>query len=395
MILDILSLILYIATIIYGVVIGVDQNRSKRKQNLYFLWLYIFLCFGYMTGSDWRAYEIDYTEGLNSWQYITEPLSWVVISYAPKFISDFWLFLGISKCCYLASTIYVYKRITAFPVASIACAVEMFLIFMLVDNPLRYMFSLIPVNIAIVKGYQFIQGENRKKKNIIEIFALILIGALFHNSCLVFFLLFPLLYIFRDISKYNRSFIFVAFIILFIVTSSPELINSVKNFITSIFASSIDGRTYEGYDAQSAVSAFSFGNVLKILFLLLVLVTRNKVISSFDNGKIVYSYSVLYFFIDRMTVMIESGYRLVIPLMIFYSIYVGYLLCIKSKIGYFIITYLVLQISLSIWSGFIYAPYSNSIPYILMGHKQYYERYYHNFDAARQRTGKDLYYNAK
>lgn len=389
MIIDILSLVLYVSTIIYGVAIGVARKVCKKKYKIYLLWLYIFLCFGYMTGSDWRNYETFYTEGLYSWQFITEPLSWAVFTFAPKLINDFWLFLGITKCCYLASTIYVYKKIAAFPIVSIACAVEMYLIFMLVDNPLRYMFALIPINVAIVKGYQYIQGENRSKKNIIVIFTLLLLGALFHNSCLVFFLLFPLLYIFRDISNYNRYFIFSAFIIFFILTSSPDLINSIKGSITSIFASSIDGRTYEGYDAQSADSAFSFGNVLKILFLLLVLRSRDMVISAFSDGKTVYSFSVIYFFVDRMTVLIESGYRLVIPLTIFYSIYVGYLLHVKSKSGYFIITYLVLQITLAIWSAYVYIPYSNSIPYILNGHKSYYERIDYNLDAARQRTGKD------
>ena len=50
---------IYIVTFLLGILLdNIRVHRNVRRA--FIVWLYIFLCFGYMTGSDWRAYELQY-----------------------------------------------------------------------------------------------------------------------------------------------------------------------------------------------------------------------------------------------------------------------------------------------------------------------------------------------
>ena len=390
MTLDVISILLYICTFLVGLYRGIKYSKISNNK-LFVIWIFVFLCWGYMTGSDWRSYENDYYGDLYPWQYITEPLSLLVFTYVPNIISDFWLFLGLSKCLYLATVFYFYNKITNNPLAAVACAIPMFLVSLLIDNPLRYMFAMIPLTIAIAVGVESVD-KGFTKKRIFRMVVFILLASMFHNSCFIFLIIFPLAFRFRNISKLSRVAIFVAFLILVVITSDVSLINSVKQLYVSTFSIFGEVKEYSGYDAVDNSSVFSIGNLFKIVLLGIVLYTRGKVVGSSKYSELFYSFSIFYFFIDRFTILIESGYRLTMPFMYFYSLYVINLLKMKVRIGRFVLVYMVLSFVMTMWSTFVLIPYSNSIPYILTGHKSYNERYYNNFDAQRARTGIDSSY---
>ena len=100
---DLLSFLLYLLTFLGGFLVDKMRPNSKVRK-VFILWLYIFLCFGYMTGSDWRSYENEYITGsVKSWNYVAEPLSLITLTKLYHIIPDFWLFLGICKCIYLSN----------------------------------------------------------------------------------------------------------------------------------------------------------------------------------------------------------------------------------------------------------------------------------------------------
>lgn len=387
---DIFSVLLYICTFLIGIYRGI-KNPSVSKNIIFVIWIFIFLCWGYMTGSDWRSYENDYNGDLYPWQYITEPLSLFVFTYVPNFITDFWLFLGLAKCIYLASVFYFYKKITDSPIAAVSCAIPMFLVSLLIDNPLRYMLAMIPLTIAMTMGVESINSGFTKRR-LFKLFLMLVLASLFHNSCFVFFVIFPIVYIFRDISKLPRGTVFIIFLVLVVITSNVSLINSVKQLYVSLFGILGEVKEYSGYDAISNNNVFSIGNLFKIVFLGIVLSTRDQMLGRFRYSELIYTFSVYYFFIDRFTILIESGYRLTMPFMYFYALYVINMLRLRLRIGRFVLIYMVLSFVMTLWSTFVLIPYSNSIPYILNGHKAYNERYYNNFNAQRSRTGVDSSY---
>ena len=45
---------------------------------------------------------------------------------------------------------------------------------------------------------------------------------------------------------------------------------------------------------------------------------------------------------------------------------------------------------MNLWTSFDLIPYSNSIHYIVFGHKTYSERYEYNIKAYQERTGKTI-----
>lgn len=388
--LDILSIILYVITFLGGIYIGVKNNQKAKT--LYQLWLYLFICFGYMTGSDWRIYELHYNEGLHWWQYISEPFSWIVLTYMPKIIPDYWLFVGLCKCLYLLSFTKLARKLSEYPIAVAGCSVPMFLAFLLVDNPLRYMLALIPLNFAIIRVVD-IYEKGFRLTQLFRIVSLIIVASLFHNTCIVYLVILPLIIVCGNISRINRFGIFISFLVVVILTSNVDLLNAIKETVVSSMTIIGDTKNYSKYDFERTESLFALGNILKIGFLVIILLSRDAFIGKIRHSKLIFTCTIFYFFLDRFTLIIEAGYRLVIPLQFFYCLYIIGLISLSSRYGKIIIVYLFLQFTSIMWGSFVYIPYSNSIPYILNKHKTYNERYYNNFKALENRTGKDQSYD--
>lgn len=85
---------IYIITFLLGILL--DSFRvNKNIKIVFIIWLYIFLCFGYMTGSDWRAYELQYQSADYYYYNATYEKGFYTLFYFLKlFISDFFITLA-------------------------------------------------------------------------------------------------------------------------------------------------------------------------------------------------------------------------------------------------------------------------------------------------------------
>lgn len=389
----IFSSFLYLSTVIAGLYLDTKPVRKYlRLRKIYVLWLYIFLCFGYMTGSDWRSYELTYETGSKLHRYLTEPSSWFVFSYFPVIIPDYWIFVGIAKCIYLYSIIHLISKVTPSWMSVLALLVPVQLTFMLIENPLRFMLAGIVINYVLLDLY--LCFSNKKEKHGIRILLkniiLIIWAASFHTSCLIFVLIVPFLFLYRTISKINTFIILVIYILVTIITSNLSLVIEMKQLLILMLQQYMEVSDYSTYEAEDDNSLFSIGNFSRIFFFILVLLSKKAIISKYQNGSVIYGFTVFYFFLFRILFLIPTGFRLTLPLAIFFVVYNIQMLKTKKIYAYVIILYTLVAFSKQLWNGFGFIPYSNSIPYIIKGHKPFYERHMYNLHEYKERTGEEF-----
>lgn len=391
----ILSVLLYLATIGIGFILGRKGNNvSKRSRAIYMMWLFVFLCFGYMTGSDWFHYEMVYTDfETYSSRYESEPGSWVLFKIMPQLISDFWIFTALMKCLYLYSFIFLASKITDRLYSVLALSVSCVLAFMLIQNPFRFMMAQIFINFSISLIYASLTKTYPVKVPIIKALSLLILACLFHNTSIIYFVLLPLLFLSPHIYKANSIVLFVIYVgITFLVSNLSFITEMLEQFVlvASQFA---DMKDYaSSYSPEDNSAFFTIGNLFNFIMFLLVLVSRDSVIRKYSNGKVVYGIAIIYCFLSRILILIPTGFRLALPFAVFYVLCIIYILGCNSKkvIGLFMITYIHLAFAKKLWTVYDMIPYSNSIPYIVTGHLPYDERCNHNINEYYLRTGETV-----
>ena len=137
-------MLFYILTVVIGVALGFSKHNSgtiKVIRKVFIIWLYVFLCFGYTTGSDWRWYETEFESLQNIFdlRWSSEMGFNSIFLFCKRAFGDYWLSVGILKCLYLYTLIRVVKRITPYWPCVISLMITGYLKFMLIDNPLRFM----------------------------------------------------------------------------------------------------------------------------------------------------------------------------------------------------------------------------------------------------------------
>ena len=142
-----ISILLYLVTFGLCVWLDLKPNASNGFRKFFIVWLYVFLCFGYMTGSDWRSYEPDYGDS-PMYYAITESVFYYCFFGLSKVIPDYWLAVGLLKMLYLHSFFKVVRSYTD-KYLFVTAVVFQTLLFMLIDNPLRYMVALTCVNYGL------------------------------------------------------------------------------------------------------------------------------------------------------------------------------------------------------------------------------------------------------
>lgn len=431
MVSSIVSLFIYIVTIIWGLFLDYviyskpgkySAKRIKSLRHFYLLWLYVFLCFGYMTGSDWRNYELTYKYGDGIDRFLSEPISWFIFTIFPKVIPDFVLFMGVVKCFYLYSVYKLVSTITDRWVSVLAILIPFKLSFMLIQNPFRFMIALIFVNLAFRYYYLYFLSPNRNKKKtaMVAVFGLTLVSVFVHNSCVVFLPLLLVSLLSPHISKINPFLLFVLYIVFSVFTSNLSFINELKENAIFFVQNYMEMSDYANYESEDNEAIWSVGNLLRFLFFFFILRSRNQICGLYENGAIVYGFAILYLFLSRLLILIPTGFRLTLPFMVFYVVVIIYMWMCKQKyketlsllskssvdnysmswrlkrLGSYsyiplfalvIITYSFLSFGKKAWTSYDILPYSNSIPYFVVGHKTYEERSQNNLNAYQIRLG--------
>lgn len=373
-------MLIYIITFLLGILFdNIRVSRNVRRS--FVLWLYVFLCFGYMTGSDWRAYELQYQYVDYYYLNATYEKGFYTLFYFLKlFISDFFIALALLKCIYLYTIIRLFRQLTPFWISSISILLPISLLFMLVDNPLRFMTAVIILNIAL----RYLLNGYMKKFFMIAAFA-----PFFHITT-IFIILILLLIKFDEFILCRKKIVLVIsfFIVSFVFSSTGPVSNLISQLIPQLEL--LGAKNFNSYLVEDNDAFFTVGSIMNVVLFIIIVSFKDYLIESNKYGKKIYASIIIYFFLFRVLLIVPSGFRLMIPLGYFLSIAVAMLLKKNNIVRFSFILYFTILMSKTLWQGYVYLPYSNSIWYILTEHKQYSERDNNNIKYYEHRTGKSL-----
>ncbi len=370
----------YILTFLAG--FSIDSLSYKSSKNylllrcLFIIWLFVFLCFGYTNGSDWRYYEMDFYS--NTYHDYDVGYAFLM-QILKKVFNDFWLLYGLLKCAYLYSCIRVLKELTPRWLSSLSVMFVVSLLIMLIDCYLRFMLAMIFFNIAmiLVLRKQYIIG-----------FTIAVVSVFFHAAsiiCVAFLFFIP----YNLFSRLKNWVLILIYFIILGLTIGLNSISYVQEYISQIFLTYNWGNNgYIDYMITSNEVVFGLGSVLNIFIFAFVLWTRKNVIRNSTNGDLLFSMTILYFYASRLFMVVPTGFRMAIPISFFYCTYISFIICHYKPYRNILILYFALLMTKNIWTTFVYLPYTNSIPYIIsQKHLPFNKRTSINLDNYRERTG--------
>jgi hypothetical protein len=353
------------------------MKQTKLLERVVFVVIAIVLCCGYMTGSDWRTYEPDYYNGYNI-NYI-EPLYKSLSNLFSYIGVEFWIFFITLKIFLLFLLFKVYKR---FEIPLFFCIMVFIPILGLpffIDNPMRNLIAY------IIFAYSVRYIDSREfPKYLIGI----TLAFLAHRTAII---LLPLYFLYNV--KIKKSILLTLYVLLSILLSSPQIMLSALNIGSQIAIFGIDEKI-QWYinDIQTnplsihlQFRLFSWGLVIRIVIFLILLYFKERIMTTFKYGKLLYFLFICYLFFDRVSLSVNLLMRLTIYFKLFFVCMAGYLLTLLSEKNQFIVKILVcvgcifwtINVVTSTWK---YIPYTNYIDYAMRGDfPSYEERSDYNF----------------
>ena len=339
------------------------KRPDKRIFEFVVLVVCFIICFGYMTGTDWRAYEEiydSYKEPDNFyWRFLfVEPLYLCLNIIGNEAQLSFWTFYLIIKVLIFYKVISIFRRICPSNVCLLALTFYLGFwgVMIFIDPPFR---NLIAVYIFLCSIRYFYERDLKKY------LLLCWLAILFHYSA---FLLIPLYFCNRSFSNRN---IIIAFVLVNLLLLDADwvfaLIGKLLFFLPQV-AAKIENYTIGGEaETTGAGKILSLGYFIHIFFFIIILKFR-KIIENRPYGNLIFNMGILYIFIFRLglTVLIFSRIQLFIS--IFYSIAVALsLMSMKSnqKLFYVFIIYALAVFSNVNQMRSVYmVPYTNYFFYL-------------------------------
>lgn len=369
--------------IILFILIFADLAHVKSKSALIFVFAVVgaFLCMGYMTGSDWRSYEIEYNEtninelwngrieyGYNAYMLISKYLG---INFWPFFIFTKWVLLYfIFK--------FIIKLCGNKNYFSLAMYFAFSGVFLFIDNPMRNLIG----SVIFLFSIKYVLENNFTKYTLI-----CLLSSLFHLSFLFFIPVFFIL----NINFKSRNFV-IAFILmnLLLLFFSDSIVNGVK--LLEIFNYLYTGKLQEqvsGYVLSEELkdTPFTLGMLSRYMIFAIIIISRKKIESYSNYGRIIFNASIFSLFITRLTLVWPISLRFSIPFSVFYSVCLG-IIVIKSKGNFKLLYYMFFlfialgTIYTQVTGSYKYIPYSNYFEYIFSKKPDYNYRCNYNYNNS-------------
>lgn len=357
-------MIIYICCLICFLLSSLIKDEFLKNILLY-LPLFI-VCFGYMTGSDWRSYELIYKGNINK---VYEPGISLIFQFGRTFNLSFWvLLISIKIICYL-KTIEIFKKyFQEYSGLFITLFFAEWGFYLFVDNPLR---SFMSFYISLF----FIDNLLREEFKKALLFAFI--ACLFHYSSIFLFLIF-----FIKNRIISASSYFLIFLILFIFTSFYLDLVLVK-IASMMYGEFLESRMLDYLkNPNYIVTENRIGYVHRFFFLSLIAFNIKKFSTDYKTNSI-FTFAILYLILypvtSKIIVLKRFELFLVVPFCIaLYYILQG-ILKWKSQLVIIIVLFSLIKSILLFRTDYRYVPYTNIIVELLKGSQNnYYYRSKYN-----------------
>lgn len=357
-----MGIYIFVLTLVFGGFLFFYRRPSYKGYNTILFIVVLIICFGYMPGSDWRAYELiydSYSEKDNFyWRFLfMEPMYLCLNIIGNELHLNFWAFFIILKVVMFCKIALIIKRF---------CPKELYLlaftfylgfwgIMNFMDPSLRNMIA------AFIFMCSIDAVINRK---FWHFFLWILLAASFHYSSIVLILFYFILN-----RKFSNRSIVICFVIVNIVFLNANVTFAIAEKIFSsvpIIVTKINSYTTGEESDLGQGKMLSFAYIMHVAFFVLILHYRRE-LEKIQNGKFLFNISVLFIFIFRigLTSLIFSRFQLFIGC--FYSVTIASV--IYSFFKQYRLLYVVGIYCLSLIANYgqmkdvLFVPYTNYLLY--------------------------------
>lgn len=339
---------------------GLGVKLTKATRNILLGYIAIFLCAGYMCGSDWRGYELEYGT-FDPLLSLEEPGYHLISSFAYNIGLGFWPFMILLK--FLCLTIF-YNFLKKFSDNRDQYIIYLFFfsfygIYLFIDAPIR--------NVCAIT--LFLLGLLLQERHPICPWLFTFLAVFFHVSAIIGVL-------FLLIQKLNiKTIVYViAYIVaIYISINSNIITDSVGNTIVGqyLFAEKIDRYIDQGFGQESMTSsAFSLGELLKIVLFFIVVRYRDG-IEKLNHGRFIFAGAMLFFIIAKMGAGLDVLMRFGCYFSVFYALVmvnVARVFAIKLRKTFRICVILLalFQTYATVTFDYRFVPYTNYIVYVVL-----------------------------
>lgn len=348
-------------------------KKEKVINIFFFLGLYIFLCYGYMCGSDWRNYELEYYNSFNT--RLVEP--------GYMFLSNFFLSLGVSfwpfhilikSLCFFSYLYFFFRyNYTSGLYFIWMLFLASFGFFLFIDCPFR---NLIAMSIML---WGFV---SLSKNRYILFYLFTFLACTFHLSSILLFVI--------PIIKFNKIPSSWLYVIYFSVLCL--LFFHIDTYFISLITSpfpSLYNRLFEYEDTKLFQgNILSIGLILRLICLFLMIRYRYWIRDTYDSNGFVFNMCFWYLLFSLVSYSIPILFRLPFFLSPFYVVMVFYI-CqrfshnnkIVIKMFYFVVAFIITLKTIT--DKPYYIPYTNIIPCVLTDERlDYNYRSNYNFQNS-------------
>lgn len=337
------------------------EEKNEIASSIFFVFLGLFLCFGYTTGTDWRVYEGAYQgieESVMAMFFFMEP-GYVLLTWAAKSLGmDFFHFFIVLKLIIYVIFVKALKfycpKDTLF--ISLLFFIAWYAYFFFIDNPMRNMIA-----IAIFLSSLKYMRERR----FLPFLMLTLLAISFHFSAIIM-----LLFYYFGNKSYKTSNIVIVYVVVSVLLLDRNIIFSIlDNLLSSVPLIGSKIAIYaEPESGDGGGKLLSLGLVIHTLIFILLMLGRDKIERN-PHGKMIFMFSVLFSLLFRLGLTITIMGRFQFYIAIFYVASIGmlyYAFEVRSRILYLCF---VLLISVGPCISYLikdsrYIPYTNYLFFI-------------------------------
>lgn len=331
------------------------HGKNGRLLNISMFIVGFIFCGGYMTGSDWRSYELDYYDcDLSSYNYVEA--GFVTLQLVLKtFGIGFWSFAVISK---ILTFIVIIKFCKKFTPGYFYLAFSCFLVFegiaVFIDFPMQNAISFI-ISLYSIKYYE---TRCLKKYLIVNLVAFFM-----HYAAII---MLPLYFI--RLKKVKTKYIFYIFIFFNVVITLFQsfFLNLLMNNLGEV--GWIFQKYYDFYLTnleETARFGISFGYLFHVVFFCFIIAQRDK-IESLPYGNFLFMSGVLYPFIYKLSLTISIlgrfEYFVSVPYFCSIAIALSNISFWKRKyVVFFVYIYMLLFTGRTVSSTWKFVPYTHIV----------------------------------
>jgi len=334
-----------------------------------------------MTGSDWRSYEKMYDlASVNELSSIREKGFHLLMLVFKFFRFSFFPFLFFCKVFSFLAFVKFFKNFSTNVFLPLAIFLSTDALFLLVDNPLRFMIAL---SIALI-AYTKLLDEKR-----IAYILWILLAVTFHITALI---LLPLIFFYKKEFK-NRVLICVIFFVFFF-SLTPEVMKPILKYLLPHFP--VITSYYNYLSTQTDFSMFAIGRIMYAFLFVLIVLNRDHIVSSTKYGKEIYNCAIIYYFVFVLCNPIPTYFRFGLFFAPFSYLALSWILSKFAQsrktvvLTCFMASYFLFSAYSKIERAWGYIPYSNYLTYLFREKPSYSERCNYNIIKHYQRTGERI-----